>query len=208
MTATLSEKFTPRASTSERSKRLRASSLSKCRRTSPLSRTSLSGLGRLSSSSSEGDGDEVLTVAVCGFDKYSSSLMQKCVSLGSLTRRQRGLEFHISLALDPSPVEHKPMLGKDSTWYRTYQIKQARILFTLGHWFTNLEGTARFASYQDCFSMASKSGALGVCLCLRSEIRSRLGTQETYLGRPLLRGAITAHKHVVRLVAKRICCLC
>jgi hypothetical protein len=64
------------------------------------------------------------------------------------------------------------MLEKDSTWYRTHQIKQARVLFALGHWFTNLEGTARFASYQDCFSMASKSGALGVCLCFRSEVKA------------------------------------
>jgi hypothetical protein len=121
----------------------------------------LSRLGRLSST--EGDGDEVRTVAVCGFGKYSAGLMQS-VSLGSSTRRQRGLEFHISLALDPSPVEHKSMLEKDSSRYRTYQIKQARVLFALGHWFTNLEGTARFASCQDCFSMASKSGALGVSL--------------------------------------------
>src|SRR2546421_12583905 len=85
----LSEKFTPRASTSERSKRLRASSLSKCRRTSPLSRTSLSGLGWLSSSS-EGDGEEVRTVAVCRFDKYSSSLVQ---SVSHLVRRHVINEF-------------------------------------------------------------------------------------------------------------------
>src|ERR1700722_20109738 len=157
----LSEKFTPRASTSERSKRLRASSLSKCRRTSPLSRTSLSGLGPLSSSS-EGEGDEVRMVAVCGFDKYSSSLMQ---SVSHLVRRRvvnKVWSFIYLWRLILVPVEHKSMLEKDSTWYRTHQIKQARVLFALGHWFTNLEGTARFASYQDCFSMASKSSALGV----------------------------------------------
>ena len=78
------------------------------------------------------------------------------------------------------------MLERDSTWYRTYQVKQARILFTLGHWFTNLEGTARSARYQDCFSMASKSGALGVVplFSFRDQKPSRNAKKHTpHLGR-------------------------
>jgi hypothetical protein len=161
----------------------------------------LSGLGRLSST--EGDGDEVRTVAVCGFGKYSAGLMQS-VSLGSSTRRQRGLEFHISLALDPSPVEHKSMLEKDSSRYRTYQIKQARVLFALGHWFTNLEGTARFASCQDCFSMASQVRRVRcVFVFFRSEIRSCLVTEKTYLGTPLPRWLSLLMNTLFGLLAKK-----